>query len=308
MTVSIGIPYVAYYLPEQIVDVRTWAQRTGQSGGTIARLERAGVRHFRDAGERTAFSLAASAVESLLSTAALAPDTVDSLVYVHTLQGSIAPPPQSLPRLLCERFGFAHADAFSFAQQHCASSIGALRIIRAMFIARPAVRRVLLVGADVMPLAAERLMEAAGLLSDGACAVLVERDAQINRLVALASHASGNGWRGMLAGEEQRFAAQYFFTARRLILQVTDQAHVPHVKIQRILPPHLDLPAWRRIVTSLDLPPTCLFARNFARIAHVTVSDPFINLADCNDLMPGEPFLLCARGVGGFSATALLVR
>jgi len=50
-----------------------------------------------------------------------------------------------------------------------------------------------------------------------------------------------------------------------------------------------------------------LFAENFARIGHVTVSDAFISLAQCHGLVPGRPLLLFARGVGGFSA-ALLFR
>ncbi|WP_185732285.1 3-oxoacyl-ACP synthase [Burkholderia sp. Bp8963] len=308
MTMRFGIAHVAYYLPDRINDVRHWGQKTGQSDATMTRLEQAGVRRFHEAAGQTALSLAANAIETLLATATLAPDTINCLVYVHTLQGSIAPPPLSLPKLLCERFGFVNAEAFSFAQQHCASSLGALRVIRAMLIARPAINRVLLVGADVMPIDAERRIGAAGLLSDGACAALIERDAEVNRVLALASHSSGNGWRGMLGEVEPRFAAQYFLAARRLIKQAADEAHVPLAEIQRILPSHLDLPAWHRIIKSLGLAPTCLFANNFTRIAHVTVSDPFINLADCDGLIPGKPFLLYAQGVGGFSVAALLMR
>ncbi|HDR8928010.1 3-oxoacyl-ACP synthase [Burkholderia vietnamiensis] len=308
MSASIGIVHTAYYLPEPAEDVRGWAQRTKQSVETVKRLEKAGVRLFYNARGQTALSLAANAIQSLVCATRLGPDTIDFLVYVHTLQGSVAPPPLSLPRLLCEHFGFERAEAFSFAQQHCASSLGALRIIRAMFAARPAINRGLLVGADVMPLASERSIAGAGLLSDGACAVLVERDASINRLVSLAFHASGEGWRGTLEQDESRFASQYFFAARRLAMQASAEANVPLAEIQRILPCHLDLPTWRRTVASLGLPARHLFADNFVRIAHVTVCDPFINLADCGDLVPGKPFLLCARGVGGFSAAALFVR
>lgn len=308
MKVRIGISHAAYFLPEQIDDVRNWAGRTGHTVATVARLEQRGVRYFRDAGSQTAFSLAAQAIGSLVDVCSPAPETIDALVYVHTLQGSIAPPPFSLPGLLCERFGFEYADAFSFAQQHCASSLGALRIIHAMFTARPAMNRVLLVGADVMPLAADRLMEAGGILSDGACAVLIERDAGINHLLSLAFHASGDGWRGALDGDEPHVAAQYFLVARRLIMQVARDADIPVSGIQRILPSHLDLPAWHRVVESLGLPATCLFADNFARVGHTTVSDAFIDLVDCYDLVPGKPFLLYARGIGGFSAAALFMR
>ncbi|KWA45063.1 3-oxoacyl-ACP synthase [Burkholderia territorii] len=308
MTASIGIVHTAYYLPEPAEDLRSWAQRTKQSAETVKRLEKAGVRLFYDARGQTALSLAANATNSLVRETRLAPDTIDFLIYVHTLQGSVAPPPLSLPRLLCERFGFEKAQSFSLAQQHCASSLAALRIIRAMFAARPAINRGLMVGADVMPLASDRSIGGAGLLSDGACAVLVERDASFNRLVSLAFHASGEGWRGTLGEDEPRFAAQYFFAARRLATQTSVEANVPLAQIQRILPSHLDLPTWRRTTASLGLPERCLFTTNFARVAHVTVSDPFINLADCEDLVSGKPFLLCARGVGGFSAAALFVR
>lgn len=158
-----------------------------------------------------------------------------------------------------------------------------------------------------MPLESGRLMQAGGLLSDGAFAALIERDAPVNRLLALVTHASGQGWRGALSNDEARLTAQYFFVARSLIRQAVNEARYTLGDIQRILPHHLDLPGWRRLVETLGLPAHSLFTDNFARIGHVTVSDAFINLADCDGLIPGRPFLLFARGVGGFSAAALLI-
>jgi 3-oxoacyl-[acyl-carrier-protein] synthase III len=308
MIPDLGIPHVAFYLPRHIDDVRGWGKRTSQKIATVQNLERAGMRHYRNANGQTAIGLAASAIQRLLLASGIAPREVDCIVYVHTLQGSVAPPPQSLPGLLCDRFGFTNAEAFSFAQQHCASALGALRVIRAMFVARPHINRVLLVGADVMPLDSERLMKAEGVLGDGAFAALIERGATVNRLVVIATHASSQGWQGVLANDEPRLAAQYFLAARSLITQTVQQAHFTLDDIQRVLPHHLDLPAWHRLLDALQLPRERLFAENFARIGHVTVSDAFINLADCHALVPGRPFLLFARGVGGFSAAALLIR
>jgi 3-oxoacyl-[acyl-carrier-protein] synthase III len=308
MTAHIGITHVAFHLPEHVDDIHNWGKRTQQDSATVRHLEQAGVRYYHAADGQSALPLAAKAIGSLMNTSCIAPDTIDCLIYVHTLQGSVAPPPLSLPHMLCDRFDFTNAQAFSFAQQHCASAIGALRVIRATFNARPGIRRVLLVGADVMPIESERWMPSGGILSDGAFAALIERDAPVNRLIALATCACGQGWRGILADEEARLAAHYFFAARALIRQAADNARYTLDDIQRILPHHLDLPAWRRLLESLGLPSDRLFTKNFARIGHVTVSDAFINLADCNDLVPGKPFLLYAQGVGGFSAVALLVR
>ncbi|PQV44434.1 3-oxoacyl-[acyl-carrier-protein (ACP)] synthase III-like protein [Paraburkholderia sp. BL21I4N1] len=177
-----------------------------------------------------------------------------------------------------------------------------------MFIARPHMKRVLLVGADIMPLESERLMQTEGILGDGAFAAFIERGAAVNRLIAIATYANGQGWRGVLTNEEPRLAAQHFFTTRSLIRQTVQQAHFALDDIQRILPHHLDLPAWHRLLDALQIPQDRLFAENFARIGHVTVSDAFINLAQCHGLVPGRPFLLFARGVGGFSAVAVLLR
>nr|WP_254221873.1 3-oxoacyl-[acyl-carrier-protein] synthase III C-terminal domain-containing protein [Burkholderia multivorans] len=265
------------------------------------------MHNYHRADGQTAIGLAAGAIQRLLDNHDVTPWSVDSLVYVHTFQGSIAPPPQSLPGLLCDRFGFTNAEAFSFGQQHCASALGALRMIRAMFIARAHMKRVLLVGADAMPLESERLMKAEGILGDGAFAAVIERAAVVNRLLSVATDASGLGWRGVLANDESRLAAQNFLMARELIRHTIKEAHFALGDIQRILPHHLDLPAWRRLLDSLHIPQERLFANNFSRFGHVTVSDAFINLALCPGLIPGRPLLLFARGIGGFSAAALLV-
>ncbi|MFP3561308.1 3-oxoacyl-[acyl-carrier-protein] synthase III C-terminal domain-containing protein, partial [Paraburkholderia sp. SIMBA_049] len=86
-----------------------------------------------------------------------------------------------------------------------------------------------------------------------------------------------------------RLAAQNFFTARSLIRQTVQQARFTLDDIQRILPHHLDLPAWHRLLDSLQVPHDRLFAENFARVGHVTVSDAFINLAQCEGLVTGRP-------------------
>lgn len=307
MSPELGIPHVAFHLPDRVEDVRTWAQQTHQDSTTVRGLERAGMRYFHRADGQSAIALAMRAIQRLLLASGVTPGEIDCVVYVHTLQGSIAPPPRSLPGLLCDRFGFTQAQAFSFAQQHCASAIAALRVIHAMFAARPQITRVLLVGADAMPLPSERLMRGEGILSDGAFAALIERGALVNRLLAIATHASGLGWRGVLAHDHSAHGVQNFLTARRLIQHTVHQSHFALQDVQRILPHHLDLPAWRRLLDSLHMPQHRLFAKNFARMGHVTVSDAFINLAQCDGLVAGQPLLLFAHGAGGFSATALLL-
>jgi 3-oxoacyl-[acyl-carrier-protein] synthase III len=308
MTQDPAITHVAYHLPGRVDDVGSWGRRARQYAA-VPGLERAGMHRYHRATGQTAIGLAASAIRQVMLASCVAADTIDCLVYVHTLQGSIAPPPMSLPGLLCDHFGFTHAETFSLAQQHCASALGALRVIRAMFVARPHMRRVLLVGADVMPLEPARRRRGEGIMGDGAFAALVQRGGATNRLLAVGTHCSGLGWRGTSGLDSPSIAARQFLAARSLISTTLRQAHCPPEDLQLILPHHLDLPAWYRLLDSLRIPRERLFASNFGRVGHVTVSDPFINLADCDDvLVPGRPFLLFARGVGGFCAAAVLCR
>src|SRR5471032_3589533 len=106
MIPDLGIPHVAFHLPQRIHDVRSWGERTRQKTTTVLNLKRAGMRYYRSADGQSAIGLAASAIQRLLLASGISPGEVDCIVYVHTLQGSIAPPPHSLPGLLCDRFGF----------------------------------------------------------------------------------------------------------------------------------------------------------------------------------------------------------
>lgn len=226
MTQDPAITHVAYHLPGRVDDVGSWGRRARQYAA-VPGLERAGMHRYHRATGQTAIGLAASAIRQVMLASCVAADTIDCLVYVHTLQGSIAPPPMSLPGLLCDHFGFTHAETFSLAQQHCASALGALRVIRAMFVARPHMRRVLLVGADVMPLEPERLMRGEGIMGDGAFAALVQRGGATNRLLAVGTHCSGLGWRGTSGLDSPSIAARQFLAARSLISTTLRQAHCP---------------------------------------------------------------------------------
>ena len=80
---TIGIPCVAYHLPEHVDSVRHWARRTGQPAAVVAKLEQAGVRNFHVARGQSAFSLAIQAVDSLLRNAPIARESIDCLVYTR---------------------------------------------------------------------------------------------------------------------------------------------------------------------------------------------------------------------------------
>lgn len=301
-----GISATACYLPPCVVDIREWGHRTGQSDEFIQRLMNSGVRHFHDAAGETPEQMALQAVRRLSADVDLVPETVDVVIYAHTLQGSVAPPPRSIVAGICNAAGFSRATAFSVAQQNCASLFGALRVARAMVHARPDVQRVLLIGADAMPVASARVIGDNGVFSDGASAALLERHGTRNRVIAVATHATGHPFRGALSGEEGAFTHQYFTAACRVIKLVTQAGGLRPQDVHRIIPHNLNLPGWRRILEFLRLPMDKLYTANFSRIGHVSVSDVIINLNHLGEVEADAPLVLCANGLGGFSGAALL--
>jgi 3-oxoacyl-[acyl-carrier-protein] synthase-3 len=66
-----------------------------------------------------------------------------------------------------------------------------------------------------------------------------------------------------------------------------------------VLPHHVNLPGWRRLMAMLSIAQNRLFTRNFARIGHVFGADPFINFHDCEDKVAGERSLLFSSGLAG---------
>ncbi|WP_133660606.1 hypothetical protein [Paraburkholderia sp. BL10I2N1] len=69
-----------------------------------------------------------------------------------------------------------------------------------------------------------------------------------------------------------------------------------------------NLPGWHRLLPSLSIHQERLFSENFSDIAHAMASDTIIDLPDCTSLLAGEPLLLFANGLGGFSDAALFER
>jgi len=47
MIPDLGIPHVAFHLPQHVDDIRGWGKRTRQKIATVQNLERAGMRYYR---------------------------------------------------------------------------------------------------------------------------------------------------------------------------------------------------------------------------------------------------------------------
>jgi 3-oxoacyl-[acyl-carrier-protein] synthase-3 len=296
---------VAYCLPDKVVDAHTWAARCGQPSGRATALTRNEARCFHDAAGESPAELAIKAVRALLAAGHATPDSIDALIYAHTIQSSVLAPPASTAHQIQSKAGLMNALAFSVTQQNCVSPFAAIRAVRALMAHNASIMRAIVVCADLIAPGCDHLraIQDLALHSDGACALLLERDGIRNRIESLYLHTDGRFFRRMSGDDQSVPDDRYYWSAFTTMRAALRQARVQPDQITCVLPHHVNLPGWQRLMTMLDIAQDRLFTRNFARIGHVFGADPFINFQDCESRPPGGRSLLFSSGlVGCFGA------
>jgi 3-oxoacyl-[acyl-carrier-protein] synthase-3 len=292
---------VTFCLPDRTVDAHTWARRCGLSGVRASALLHNGAQQFHDAAGKSPVALAIRAVSALLDTTGIAPSSVDALVYTHTIQTSVLAPPAGTAQQIQFRTGLQRALAFSVTQQNCVSPMAAIRVLSAFATGHTRINRAILVCADVIGSGCDHLraIHDLALHSDGACALLLERGGSQNLIAGLHLYTDRRLFRGtdddMQAIPDERYYWSAFTTMRAAL----QQAGIMASQLARVLPHHVNLPGWSRLMTMLGLPQERLFTSNFRRIGHVFGADPFINFHASQQEHPGTWSLLFSSGLAG---------
>lgn len=192
----------------------------------------------------------------------------------------------------------ANASVAGIDQQGCAAIFSSIRLARATLLAEPDVRTVLCVSADRLPHGAPREV-VYNLVSDGACAMLVRRDAGRNRILATHQVTKGAFWdSGSL---ENEIIAAYFPTARTVIEETVRKAGVTLDQIRWVIPHNVSLRSWEILLGLIGCPREKLYSANIGRVGHTIAADNFINLRDATDaglLHKGDLLLLFTFGYG----------
>ncbi|KVE85492.1 3-oxoacyl-ACP synthase [Burkholderia cepacia] len=298
---SLALSGIAFSLPDRTVDAHRWAQRCGQPSTRARALIENGVTQFHDAAGESPVTLAVDAISSLLRDTRIAPETIDAFVYTHTIQTSVIAPPASTAQQIQSQTHLNRALAFSVTQQHCVSPMAAIRVLQALAMRQPSIRRAIVVCADVIGSHCDRLraIQDLALHSDGACALLLERDGHRNAIAGLHVYTDGRSFRGTDEDLQPVPDDRYYWSAFTTMRAAIQQAGITTREITHVLPHHANLPGWFRLMTMLSIPRERLFTANFAPIGHVFGADPFINFQTCSNREPGGWSLLFSCGLAG---------
>jgi 3-oxoacyl-[acyl-carrier-protein] synthase-3 len=309
---AIGITAIAYALPETTLEVRALAERGLLESPASTLLEFGFERvHVSD---RPADELALQALRELLQASGAEPESIDFLFYagaipeshrVSTTAGRLDGFSYPAARLQYE-CGLMQAAAVGIGQAGCAGLMSAVALAADHLRANPGARRAVCVSADVLPAGSRREI-IYNLVSDGACALLVERDAPRNRLLAYRQVTKGYYWDA--AANRNELVAAYFPTARALVRETLAGAGLTPADVALVVPHNVSLRSWQILLPLVGIERERLFADNIATKGHVIAADNFINLKDATDagrVRPGDRLLLFTFGFGANWACLVL--
>jgi 3-oxoacyl-[acyl-carrier-protein] synthase-3 len=308
--VDVHIAAIEYVLPDHSLTLEELAEQ----GRLTSRVE--ALRSFgfdrawvvEDEGEQ----LALRAAQRLLARSGIDPASIGVVLYAGARPeshggGDVLLAGFSYPaaRLQYE-CGLLNARTIGVSQTGCLGMMTAVSLGRSLLAAEAALERVLCLSVDVLPAGSSREI-LYNLISDGACALLLQRGRGPNRLAGDRQVTKGYYWDCEARGTE--IVAAYFPTARTVIRETLDSAGLRAEDIALILPHNVSLRSWEILLQLTGLPHDRLYDRNIPAKAHVISGDNFINLKDAQDegrLHPGDRLLLFNFGFGASWASLLI--
>jgi 3-oxoacyl-[acyl-carrier-protein] synthase-3 len=309
--VTAGITAIAYLLPGAPVPLEALAAQ-GRLDTSVEVLREFGF-EFVHISDVPADELALQALQRLLTDSAIEPESIDVLIYAGAIPqshrvatgGRLEDFSYPVARLQYE-CGLTNATTAAVGQAGCTGLMAAIDFAAGQLHANPAWRRAICVSADVLPPDASREI-IVNVISDGACAVLVERDAMRNRILATRRVSKGYYWDSTERNNE--IIAAYFPTARSIVRDILASLDLAPADISLVIPHNVSRRSWNILLPLIGVHPDRLFADNIGRKGHVIAADNYINLKDATDagrVQEGDRLLLFNFGFGAAWAATIL--
>lgn len=299
----VGISAIEYVLGSDAASVEE-LEAHGLLDSPAARLREFGFSCARLSRE-SSYSLAHVAASKLLGATGIDRSSIDALLYAGATPGGHAletADPMSAFNYPVSQLQYelelTQARVFGLSQLGCLGLMAAVALARDFLLSHENASRALCVSADVLPAGCKREM-IYNVVSDGACAVLLEKKCEQNRIVAYRQITKGYYWNSIERKNE--ITAAYFPTARNIIRDTLADAGLDASEISCLLPHNVSLRSWEILLGLIQIEGAKLFAHNISRIGHVIAADNWINLRDTIDtgrLSRGDKLLLFTFGFG----------
>ncbi|KDN82343.1 3-oxoacyl-ACP synthase [Kitasatospora cheerisanensis KCTC 2395] len=233
------------------------------------------------------------------------------LLYARNTPVAVPYPLNPLHQLQ-ERFGLAHADAFTVTQQACAASLLAVDLAGRLLAddGDPSALALVLAGEKTFTRDAQLLPETT-IFAEASTACLVSADGERNRVLSYAVRQRPEFY-GRPAEDPElmvRYQREYQPAMVETVQAALDQAGLELSDLALLLPHNVNQASWRMICRQLDFPVERVVLDNVTAVGHSFAADAFVNLRTAltgGALRPGDHYLIAAAGVGATFAAMVL--
>lgn len=311
----IGISEITYYLPKTSKDLVA-LEKENKLESSLEQLYSLGFNHARIAENETHVDLAIKAIKKILRRNTIDPAAIDLLIYSGALPDSVTVRPtrgrntldifKYTASKLQYDFGLTRASVIGVSQQGCVSFLSSIWMARNTLLAEHEMKTALCVSSDVLPKTTKREI-IYNIISDAACAVILEKNATQNKIISYAQISKGYYWDPDLRKNE--LVASYFPTAKLAIEKALKKAKLNLSDIDWIIPHNVNMRSWDILLGLLKFPKKKFFGENIIAKGHTIAADNFINLRDATDkgfIKKGQLLLLFTFGFGAHWSCLIL--
>jgi 3-oxoacyl-[acyl-carrier-protein] synthase-3 len=206
---------------------------------------------------------------------------------------------------LQHELGLVNARAIGVGEMASMCLLGAVRATQAMMLLDD-IELAICVEADVFPAVCAREL-VYNVVSDGACAVLLARGSERNRIIGYSQITKGYYWDPL--AQQNEMVSAYFVTARRAIEAGLQSAGLSLDQVDLMVPANISRKSWNVLAGMLRFPIERVYLDSITRQAHSVGADNYINLKDLLDagrLSPGQVVMMYSFGVGAHWACQLI--
>jgi 3-oxoacyl-[acyl-carrier-protein] synthase-3 len=206
---------------------------------------------------------------------------------------------------LQEELGLERADVTAVAQQGCSTMFSALRAARAILLTEPERSHALCVAVDVLPSGATREI-LYNVVSDGACAVVLSRECEVDRWIGFRQISRGYYWDPVERAPE--IMASYFLLARQVVLELLAAHGLRPSDVDVVLPTGVNHASWNILLELVGIPADRLYAGP-NQFGHTISADSFIQLEHLRrtaSVSHGSRVLMFTYGFGSSWCALLL--
>ncbi|SMF37438.1 hypothetical protein [Pseudobacteriovorax antillogorgiicola] len=297
---GIGIIDIEYQLGSTLCSTDDYCKDHGIDQDLSSRLHRNASQHYYRSHPKEIFELGVKCVDDILRNNGKKPKDVSYIVYCHTSQANVLPPPFSIVDIIRQSCHLTNSVGFSVSQQNCVSPIHALSILNQLMEREEEDKVAVLVTIDTILLEHLRRISDSGMQSDGASAILIGPSFIAgNEITGISTFNDKKTLHGILDDGSYEESPNYLWNCTSLMRKSMRASGISASSIETVCPQNTHKPSWPIVLNALKIPLARLHDNGLNNIGHVLGSDIAINIKDSGAYKKPGHHLIFSSGIGG---------